>query len=95
VAEMKMVLYHLREAVRKIDLYGNVLLPKARQTIKVTQSAFTSDKATFLDLIDSQRILLRFHLEYERALADYLQRLAELEMYTDGSPLSPGMRKLK
>ena len=85
IADLQMALYRLRDASRKIDLYGNTLLPKATQTLKVTQSAFTSDKASFLDLIDAQRILLDFQLEHERALADRFQRLAEIEMITAGS----------
>jgi len=59
-------------------------LPKAAQNVKVNQLAFTSDKANFLDLIDSQRILLGFQLEHKRALADRAQKMAEIEMLTGG-----------
>ena len=59
-------------------------MPKAEQNVKVTQLAFTSDKASFLDLIDTQRILLGFQLEHKRALADRAQRLAEIEMLVGG-----------
>ncbi|MBW2217586.1 MAG: TolC family protein, partial [Deltaproteobacteria bacterium] len=69
---------------RKISLYRDSLLPKAEQNIKVTQLAFTADKAGFLDLIDSQRILLGFQLDHERAIADSAQRQAEIEMLTGG-----------
>ena len=79
-----MTLFGLRDADRKIDLYRNTLLPKAEQSLKVTELAFTTDKATFLDLIDSQRILLGFQLEQKRALADRAQRVAEIEMLTGG-----------
>jgi outer membrane protein TolC len=84
IADFEMALYGLRDADRKISLYGDTLLPKAEQNVKVTQLAFTSDKADFLDLIDSQRILLGFQLEHKRALADRAQRLAEIEMLTGG-----------
>jgi len=80
LGDLEMALFGLREADRKIDLYRNTLLPKAEQSVKVTELAFTADKATFLDLIDSQRILLGFQLEHQRALADRAQRLAEIEM---------------
>ena len=79
-----MALYRLREADRKINLYHNTLLPKAEQNMKVTQLAFTSDRASFLDLIDSQRSLLGFQLEHKRALADRAQRMAEIEMLAGG-----------
>ena len=84
IADLEMALYQLRDADRKIDLYRNTLLPKAEQNMKVTQRAFTSDKVGFLDLIDSQRILLGFQLEHKRALADRAQKMAEIEMLAGG-----------
>ena len=84
IADLEMALFGLRDADRRIDLYRNTLLPKAEQSLKVTELAFTADKATFLDLIDSQRILLGFQLEHKRALADRAQRVAEIEMLTGG-----------
>ena len=43
-------------------------------------AAYRAGKADFLSLLDSERALLHFRLMYERAVADYAQRLAELEM---------------
>jgi outer membrane protein TolC len=86
IADLEMALYKYRDAERKIDLYRDTLMPKAEQAMKVTQLAFTSDKASFLDLIDSQRILLGFQLDHKRALIDRAQRLAEIEMLIGGSP---------
>ena len=79
-AEVHVGLYEFRDAGRKINLYRDTLIPKAEQAFKVTQSAFTTDKASFLDLIDTQRMLLEFQLLYERALANRAQRHAQLEM---------------
>ncbi|MDD5134803.1 MAG: TolC family protein [Phycisphaerae bacterium] len=77
---LKMALYRFRDAERKIDLYRDALLPKAEESLKVTESGFRTATATFTDLIDAQRILLEFALSYERALADRSQSLAKLEM---------------
>jgi len=95
-SQLKMVLYRFRDAVRKIGLYRDTLLPKARQSLKVTEASFRAGKGSFIDLVDAQRILLEFELAYERATTDHVQRLAELEMLvggelprratTDGSP---------
>lgn len=79
-AQVQMALYELRDAGRKIGLYRDTLIPKAKQALKATITAFTADKAEFIDLIDQERILLEFELSYERALANQAQRLAELEM---------------
>lgn len=85
-AQLKMVLYRFHDAGRKINLYRDTLLPKARQSLTVTTKSFQAGRGSFIDMVDAQRILLAFHLSYERALADHAQRLAELEMIV-GRPL--------
>lgn len=75
-----MASYRFRDAERKIDLYGDALLPKARESLKVTESGYLATTESFTDLIDAQRIFLEFALAYERALADHAQSLAKLKM---------------
>ncbi len=79
-SQLKMTLYNFRDAERKIDLYRDALLPKAKESLKVTESGFRAATSSFTDLIDAQRILLEFALSFERALADRSQSLAKLEM---------------
>jgi len=86
-ADLKMAAYNCRNAQRKIALYRDTLLPKARQSLKSIQVEYQTGKASFTDLIDAQRILLEFQLSHERALADRQQALAEMEMIV-GRPLS-------
>jgi outer membrane protein TolC len=82
LAEVKLAVYHYRDAGRRIDLYGESLLPKARQAMEVTRQSFAAGSAGFLDFIDAERTVLEFELAYERARADRAIRLAELEMLT-------------
>jgi len=84
-SQAKMVLYQFRDAGRKVGLYRDTLVPKARQAIRANETAFRAGKASFLDLIDAQRVLLEFQLSYERALTDRAQRLAELEALIGGA----------
>ncbi|MFO7919287.1 MAG: TolC family protein, partial [Nioella sp.] len=44
-SELKMVLYRFRDAQRKVDLYGDTLVPKAQQSLKATEAAFRAGKA--------------------------------------------------
>ncbi len=83
-ARLEETLFQFRDAERKIDLYANSLLPKARQSLEVTQKAYSAEKADFMDLIDAQRTLLRFRLSRERALADRAVKLAEIEEIVGG-----------
>ena len=90
-AEVHMALYELRDARRKISLYGDVLLPRAQEGLEVTETAFRADKADFLDLIAAQQILLELQLQRERSLASHAQRLAQVEMLI-GRELPRGMQ---
>ncbi len=80
LARLEMVFFKYRDAVRKMALYRETLIPRAQQALEVTRSAFEAGKANFTDFIDSQRMLLAFRLEYEEAVTRRVQRLAELEM---------------
>jgi outer membrane protein TolC len=78
-AKIQRVLYDYRDAERKIDLYRDTLVPKARQSLRSTEASFRAGTSSFLDLIDAERTLLDFELSYERASTNRAQRLAELE----------------
>ncbi|HUV38990.1 MAG TPA: TolC family protein [Planctomycetota bacterium] len=86
---VKEVLYEFRDAERRISLYRDTLLPQARESVKVTETAYAAGTSDFLDLIDSQRVMLDFQLAFERALADHAQRLAEIEMLVGQSLSQP------
>lgn len=89
VAELEMALFKYNDAVRKITLYRDTLVPQAKQSLNVTQQAFTAGTVAFLDLIDAQRTLLEIQLMAERALVDRAQQRAALDMLT-GRGLSNG-----
>jgi len=84
-SQLKTALYKYRDAGRKIELYGSSLLPKARQSLNVTEADFRAAKADFTSFIDAQRILLEFSLSYCRALADKAIAAAQIEMLTGGA----------
>jgi len=79
-ADVKMALYNLRDASRKINLYRDTLVPTAKESLKATEAAYRTGTANFVDLVDGERMLLEFRLMQERALTDHAARLAELEM---------------
>ena len=84
-------LFNHRDALRKIRLYRNTLIPKAEQSLKANASAFESGTGSFLDVLDSQRVLLEFHLSRERANTKRVTSFAELELLT-GADLTPRTR---
>jgi outer membrane protein TolC len=79
-AKIKMIFFKIKNAQRQIQLYRDALVPKAEQSLKSSETAYSSGRVDFLNLIDSERTLLEFQLGYYKAIRDYEQRLAELEM---------------
>lgn len=86
VTDLKQALYEYHDAQRKINLYQETLLPKAIETYRVTEAGYLTGEASFLDIIDAQRVLLDFQLSLQRALANHRQSLARVEMLV-GRPL--------
>jgi outer membrane protein TolC len=76
----------VRDALKKVetfhhhvDLFRDQLLPLARQTVEASRAGYETDKASFLELIATQRTLRDSEATYHRHLADYRAALAELE----------------
>lgn len=62
-----------------LEAYRTTLLPQAEESLKVAETGYQADRTGFLDLLDSQRALLNFKLEYYQYAAEYETRAAELD----------------
>lgn len=85
-SEARMLLFKIQDARRRQELYETDLIPKARQTYSGLQAAYASDEGnvSFLDLINSVKALLEFELQRVRAMRDWQQSGAGLEMLLGG-----------
>ncbi|MDN3505463.1 MAG: TolC family protein [Rhabdochlamydiaceae bacterium] len=81
-ADLELSLFKYRDANRKVELYENNLIPKARESLAVTLDAFETTRSNFIDLKDTERTLLELQLSYVRALADQAIYFAEIEAIT-------------
>lgn len=72
--------YDYNDSIRRIRLYRDTLIPKGKELLLASETAYKAGVIDFLSLIDSQRLLLDYYLSYQRALADNRQKLAELEV---------------
>jgi len=82
VSQLADVLYEIEESDRKINLYNDILIPKAQELINASEAAYKAGTLDFLSLIDSQRMLLEYNLNYQRVVTDNQQKIAELQMLT-------------
>jgi outer membrane protein TolC len=81
-ADIRQILFQLRDADRKINLYNKTLIPKAHQSLEVNRKAYEAGQMEFINLIEAERMLLEFQLAHERALADHLIARAKLSQLT-------------
>lgn len=85
-AELASMLYMYRESSRNIDLLVEKLIPRARQSLEVARSGYTTGRSSFLDLIDAQRQLLAFELGLIEARTQRELTLAALSLSIEGVP---------
>ncbi|MDC0325456.1 TolC family protein [bacterium] len=78
-AELKMAVFEFNDAERKLSLYQHTLKPLAENSLNVAQESYERGGADFLELIDSQRLLLEFQLSHERASTDRETAIANIE----------------
>ncbi len=83
----------LHDADRQLELLEQVILPRARQVVSLSRSAYQTGNGTLLDMFDSQRSLI----DIQRLVANLKilrsKRLAEIEAIDardlEGSPSAP------
>ncbi|GAX59081.1 heavy metal efflux pump [Candidatus Scalindua japonica] len=79
--------FKVQTAERLVKLYRDSIIPQAEQSLKAAEVGYQSGQVDFLNLIDSQRVLLDFNLAFYRAVADFGINIAGLERVV-GSELS-------
>ena len=80
--------FMFREASRNVQLLQERLLPRARQSLEVAQSGYTSGNVDFLNLLDAERTLLEFQLGEVEARVQRELALADLSLLILGVPPS-------
>ncbi len=84
--EIQQALIRARSAERSLRLYRDTLRPQAEAALKSASAAYQHDRTDFLNLVDSQNLLLDVETSYFKAAANFDSRVAELERAI-GAPL--------
>jgi cobalt-zinc-cadmium efflux system outer membrane protein len=84
--EIQQALIRAQAAQKSLKLYQETLRPQTEATVKAAAAAYQHDRTDFLNLIDSQNMLLEVETSYYKAAAELDARLAELERAV-GAPL--------
>ncbi|MEO2093258.1 MAG: TolC family protein [bacterium] len=84
-ADLAEEIFRVDDAARRIVLFRDSLLPRARESFKLTLSSYRTARAGVLDLIDAERALFELELSMWRACRDYYQGRARLKALVGGN----------
>lgn len=77
--QIKDLVVQIQATQEVLELYRTTVLPQAQQVLQAAHAGYRTDRTDFLDLIDAERALITFRLEYIRALVNREQQVAQLE----------------
>lgn len=77
--EIQEALIRAGSAKRNVELYRSTLRPQVEATFKAAAAAYQHDRTDFLNLVDSQNMMLEVQTAFYRSSAELDARLAELE----------------
>ena len=71
--------FEVETAREQIDLYKYSLLPQAEQALKASEVGYLAGKVDFLNLLDSERMILTIRNGYFKIFSEFGKSLARLE----------------
>lgn len=78
-AQVVLDLVTLRDADRQIELFGQGILPRARQAVAVTRTAYEAGRASLLELLEAQRSTIALDRLLANLRVEHAKRLSDLE----------------
>jgi outer membrane protein TolC len=84
LADLTRARAEVEESVEAIRLYEEKLVPLAGEYLDAAMADYQSGTGAFLNVVTAEQSSLRTELALERTRADYLRRLAELELWAGG-----------
>ena len=79
------------ESVDAIELHHEQLVPLAQDNLNAAEADYEAGAGDFQDVITAENRKLMIELEFARAQANYIRRLAQLQRWTGGA-LAVGRR---
>jgi outer membrane protein TolC len=91
VFEAKSAFAKFEAARRLVEIYETGVLPQATSAVTTAQRAYESGTLSFLELLDSLRMLRDLQMEYFESMAEWQVALADLEQAVGGDLERQGM----
>lgn len=80
--QIQEALVEAQASQRLARMYSDQLRPEAEATLQSSVVAYENDRTSFLDLLDSQMSVINIDLAWLQAIADFDDKLADLELAT-------------
>jgi outer membrane protein TolC len=71
--------FELETAKQQVELYKNTLLPQAEQALKASEIGYLAGNVDFLNLLDSERMVLMIKNGYFRIFSEFGKSLSRME----------------
>lgn len=71
--------YGVKTGFEQVELYKYSLIPQAEQSLKASEAGYLAGKVDFLNLLDSERMVLQIKTGFFKAISDLGKSLARLE----------------
>lgn len=78
-SQLKVLLSRGRDATRRVNLFHDQLLPKARQSHETVEASYRADRTNLVAVFESRRRLLEMETKYWRAVADQAINAARMD----------------
>jgi len=79
LSEIQDLSFKTRTAAETVILYEKMLIPQAEQSLAAAAAGYQTAEVSFLDYLDTERMLLKINYGYWQAFTDYLKSVADLE----------------
>jgi outer membrane protein TolC len=86
--------FEVKTAREQVNLFQKSLLPLAEQAFKASEVGYMSGKVDFLNLLDSERMILSIKTGYFKALSGLGKSLARLERFVGKELIGPETKNL-
>ncbi len=83
--QLENALFRHRDARRRSELFETYLLPRAEESLAVSETAYRAGQVDVIELLDAQRELLNLELELERAHIEWFTSIGDIERLLGGS----------
>ena len=88
--QIKDFYFRMTTAEDLVNLYKTALIQQAEESFKAAMASYETGKTDFLNIIDSERVLLNFKIAYFKSVSDYEKTIADLERAVGQGLIDPG-----